>query len=236
MITKNKIMNKDEKRAEEYLVSLGYKNIEYEKIKNKTPDFLIDDKIAVEVRRLNINFATGNIENFESQIRNNIKKIISNFKCETFNNSVYLSIELTEPKKIDDKKIITQKIKKVFKEHFNFITEEKEYYISDYLSLSFTPTEKKDTLYKYGDIEPPFGWRNYDLDTNIQYCIDEKITKINNHKDFNFSHCKEWWLILVDYVAYGMDNEDFRLLNIDKKNFSKIIILSHGKNSTVYEL
>lgn len=229
-------MNKDEQRAEEYLVSLGYQNIEYEKIKNKTPDFFVDNKIAVEVRRLNRNFITGNIESFEFQIINNIKKIISNFKCETFNNSAYFSISLNEPKKIEGKKIITQKIKKVFKEHFNYITEKKEYYISDYLSLSFYPTEKKDTLYKYGGIESPFSWINSDLDTNINFCINEKITKINNHRDFNFTHCQEWWLVLIDYVAYGMDNDDFKLLNIDKKNFSKIIILSHGKNSTVYEL
>lgn len=236
MITKNKIKNIDEKRAKEYLDSLGYKNIEYEKIPNSTPDFLIDNKIAVEVRRLNRNFIMGNIESFESQITNNIKKIISNFKGETFNNSAYLSIILTEPKQIDKKKIITKKIKEVFEEHQNFINEKKEYFISDYLSLSFAPTEKKDTIYRYGAIQTPFGWINSDLDINIQYCIDEKINKINNHKDFNFTHCKEWWLILVDYVAYGMDNYDFKLLNIDKKNFSKIIILSQSKNSTVYEL
>ncbi len=236
MIIKNKIKNIDEERAKEYLDSLGYKNIEYEKIPNSTPDFLIDNKIAVEVRRLNINYITGNIENFESQITNNIKKIISNFKCVKFDNSAYLSILLTEPKQIDDKKRITKKIKEVFEEHQNFINEEKEYFVSDYLSLSFTPTEKKDTIYKIGSIVSPYSSINSDLDINMQYCINEKINKINNHKDFNFNHCQEWWLILIDYVAYGMDNDDFKLLNIDKKNFSKIIILSHGKNSTIYEL
>ncbi len=49
-----KIRNDDEKIAYKYLQSLGYTNIQYEPDSNMPPDFLINDTIAIEVRRLNL--------------------------------------------------------------------------------------------------------------------------------------------------------------------------------------
>ena len=45
--------NKDETRAKKYLQSLEHHELEHEPLGNVTPDFLVDKKIAVEVRRLN---------------------------------------------------------------------------------------------------------------------------------------------------------------------------------------
>ena len=73
---------------------------------------------------------------------------------------------------------------------------------------------------------------------NIKLCIDEKVCKIDK-SEFNFNNCTEWWLVLVDYIVYGMDDADFKALsslNIDKNKFSKVIILSYGKDSVSYEL
>ena len=46
-------MNREEIIAEKYFKSLGYNNIKFEPNGNRTPDFAINDQIAVEVRRLN---------------------------------------------------------------------------------------------------------------------------------------------------------------------------------------
>ncbi len=51
-------MNKDEKRAKKFL-KRHYSNIQFEPIKNAPPDFLINNNIAVEVRRLNQNYFDG---------------------------------------------------------------------------------------------------------------------------------------------------------------------------------
>lgn len=49
----------EEKRAEEFLAHTGYHNIVYEPDGNVTPDFLVDGRIAVEVRRLNQNIVSS---------------------------------------------------------------------------------------------------------------------------------------------------------------------------------
>ena len=46
-------MNKDEKIANTYLKSLGFQKLEFEPNGNIPPDFTINKKIGVEVRRLN---------------------------------------------------------------------------------------------------------------------------------------------------------------------------------------
>ncbi|MCD4668679.1 MAG: hypothetical protein K8R44_08885 [Sulfurimonas sp.] len=48
--------NQEELRAKQYLQSLNYTKVEYEPLGNVTPDFVLDNKIAVEVRRLNRNY------------------------------------------------------------------------------------------------------------------------------------------------------------------------------------
>ena len=52
--------NEDELRAREYLQTLRYTTLEYEPLGNVTPDFVIDNKIAIEVRRLNKNYVSDN--------------------------------------------------------------------------------------------------------------------------------------------------------------------------------
>jgi hypothetical protein len=51
-------MNREEKIAEAYLKSLGFKNVVFEPDGNIPPDFSMDGRIAVEVRRLNQHFFT----------------------------------------------------------------------------------------------------------------------------------------------------------------------------------
>ena len=46
-------MDNTEKHVREHLIHCGYAHIEYEPNGNIPPDFLVDGKIAVEVRRLN---------------------------------------------------------------------------------------------------------------------------------------------------------------------------------------
>lgn len=52
-------MNHSEKLVSEYLTARGFSNIIYEPDGNVPPDFVIDGRIAVEVRRLNENEETA---------------------------------------------------------------------------------------------------------------------------------------------------------------------------------
>ena len=46
-------MKREEKIANDYFISVGFNKILYEPDGNIPPDFLLNDSIAVEVRRLN---------------------------------------------------------------------------------------------------------------------------------------------------------------------------------------
>jgi len=52
-IPKLKNIKHEEGIVKAYLEHWGYENIVYEPIKNETPDFLINNETAIEVRRLN---------------------------------------------------------------------------------------------------------------------------------------------------------------------------------------
>lgn len=70
--------NADELRAKQYLQTLQHVKLEYEPLGNVTPDFLIDDKIAIEVRRLNRNYkskSNGNLVSIDAPIINNIDEL-----------------------------------------------------------------------------------------------------------------------------------------------------------------
>lgn len=83
MLIMNRKENSDEMRAKQYLQTLPHKKLEYEPLGNVTPDFSIDDKIAVEVRRLNRNYkskSNGNLVSIEAPIVNDIDELHKNIQ------------------------------------------------------------------------------------------------------------------------------------------------------------
>ena len=152
--------NQDEIRVKQYLQTLQYATLEYEPLGNVTPDFVIDNRIAVEARRLNRNSKKD-------------EHLIQVESCE---------IQTDDTGKIDNS-----------------------------------------------------SWVIDDLNKNIQLVIDEKNDKI----DKNFAFYDEWWLILVDYITYGMTQKDFEELNklsLNKQKFTKILILSPDGDFKVFKL
>ncbi len=73
--------NSDELRAKQYLQTLTHTKLEYEPLGNVTPDFLIDNKIAVEVRRLNRNYKTkGHLVSIDAPIIDDIEELHKNIQ------------------------------------------------------------------------------------------------------------------------------------------------------------
>lgn len=75
--------NSDEIRARQYLQTLPHTKLEYEPLGNVTPDFLIDDTIAVEVRRLNRNYKSkrsGNLVRIDAPIIDDIDELHKNIQ------------------------------------------------------------------------------------------------------------------------------------------------------------
>ena len=71
-------MKFEERIAKEYFEFKEYDNVIFEPIGNTPPDFLINDSIAVEVRRLNKFHLGKPLEKIENEIdkNNSFKKVI----------------------------------------------------------------------------------------------------------------------------------------------------------------
>lgn len=221
--------NKDEIRAKKYLQTLNFTNIEYEPLGNVTPDFLLDKKIAVEVRRINRNHIDENnfisVENVEMALIKKIKHLINTFKCNFHINSAYISITLSKSFTMQSKKTILRKIKRILSIQMKSIAQAKNYSIANVLDITFTPIQKQLNAYTYVGCNGDSFWLLHQLHKKMQSVIDEKNKKIEK----NFNLYSEWWLILVDSIIYGLDEEDFidlQKLHLDKRRFTKVIIIS----------
>ena len=93
-------MNSEE-ITENYLKSLGYINVVFEPDGNIPPDFSIDDRIAVEVRRLNQNYFEGHevkgLEEDRIPFINLLKSTLDEFDAQYKGSSYWISIRFKRP-------------------------------------------------------------------------------------------------------------------------------------------
>jgi len=230
------LKNKDESRAKKYLQTLGYKDLTHEPLGNVTPDFLIDNKIAVEVRRLNRNHIDNenriSIENLEIVLVKKIKKFLKTFHSKNHTHSVNISIHFEETFLIKNLHKIIKKIKRKLSKHAKHPEKHRIYFITESIQIICTPKDPQKEIYQFSDCNNDEFWISNKLLSKIQENIIEKNEKISE----NFKIYPEWWLVLVDSIIYSLDEEDFlrlQTLHPKKYKFSKIIILSaKGKFET----
>ena len=118
--------NKDELRAKRYLQQLNFTHVIYEPLGNVTPDFLLDKRVAVEVRRLNRNYINADqllhVENTEILIVKKIKKIICAYQDNAYTNSASVSLQFIKTLDTHSIRNIIKKVKKTLKQHMLHIT------------------------------------------------------------------------------------------------------------------
>lgn len=79
------------------------------------------------------------------------------------------------------------------------------------------------------------GWLLAELEANIAFCAAEKAAKIAEYRH----KYSEWWLILVDQIAYAMDNFDRELWgekNLPLHGWDKIVLLDPLEKNPALEI
>ncbi len=219
-------MNKEESIVKQHLESLGFTDIIHEPGGNIPPDFLIDNKVAVEVRRLNQHYNGNALEDVEYKLIPKIKNLFNIFKAT--NNFAFVFVDYKRPIRISKK--LMNKVKTILKKHLPYITERKSYEICENLKLEFCPaTEKQENSYVYGgEYDADAGGAIlYETLESLNIIIDEKSRKIKPY----FHEYEEWWLALVDYIRIGQYDqdaeEDIRGCFVPPyDNWNKILIIS----------
>ncbi len=94
-------MNDDEKQVKAHLESRGFTDVIREPVKDSTPDFLVNQKIAIEVRRLYENWFTESevkgLEETAISLRKNILELLREFGKPVKDESWWVRFEFSRP-------------------------------------------------------------------------------------------------------------------------------------------
>lgn len=233
-------MNEDEKVAEEYLKK-HHDNVIFEPDGNIPPDFLIENSIGVEVRRLNQQYylKDGKVKGLEEMaipLRDRIEKVLSSYPVEAEGASFWVSLCY---ERVKDKLNISEKM---IKKAIDAFQKQKEiipfeYKIGDNVLLEFI-ARGSETIHKYElGIESDLdygGWGIGIYSDAIKHCIKEKEVKITPY----FFKYNNWWLLLVDHMCFMKSEDRVDIVkNITRPIcFERIIVINYEGSSQVLDL
>jgi hypothetical protein len=222
-------MKREEKIANDYLITQGFDFIQHEPDGNIPPDFLLNYSIAVEVRRLNQHLKRQKdpipLEELEFKLIPRIKNLLKLFATPEIDSSAFITISYSRPLKVD-KKLISD-IEKILHDHMPFIREIREYPIRDNLKIRIWPSKRKlSGIYEIGiqSDHDTGGFMVGEIYRSLKIIVEEKTIKIEPYQ----KKYSEWWLLLIDYMGFGLDHHDImqlKSLDIENRSFKKIIIL-----------
>ncbi|OCH39443.1 hypothetical protein [Aliivibrio fischeri] len=235
-------MNIEEIVAHNYLEGLNIGKICYEPDGNRPPDFRLNKDIAIEVTRLNehieIQGKIKRLDDDRSAIISFIKRILHSFQPDFSDGQFWVEIKVKRP--FGDRKKTGRKLNNLLSsfESATNIDCVKEYEVTDALSIKFLrcDSDKLSSAFRLGCFSEhdTGGWVGEEVLKNITYCINIKSSKIKPY----INSYKEWWLVLVDTLAYGDYDEYVGMLksSIDKKAFRKVIVLDRETGSYAFEI
>ena len=226
-----KIQNVDERIALDYLSSIGNGIPAHEPDGNIPPDFAFDNKIGIEVRRLNQNYLEGadveGIEQVSIRIHQTLEKCFDSLDTQYNGKTYFVAINYKRPITINPK-IIKREITTTLQ---RFLEKPKlfpaTFKVNSNISLQFIEATKKyNKLFKLGitlDYNSG-GWLTQLFVENVSFCVVEKTEKTKPYK----SRYNEWWLLLVDRIGLDMPKEDYDEIDfssLSKGGFNKVIII-----------
>jgi hypothetical protein len=224
-------MKAEEKIAKNYLEGLDLGSVQFEPDGNIPPDFSVGTSIGVEVRRLNQNyFGDGDPEGLEELSFPRWKllhKALSQFDDQFDGKSYLVSVRYGRPSKATGR----ETAKAIRDSLEDFLSgggqAHSELAVSD--NLRFTvfpsnPVQGRVFLLAGGTDRDSGGWVIPMYAKNISHCIWEKSRKIAPY-EYRYGI---WWLLLVDYMDWGIDTRDkayivSEILNLER--FDRVLVI-----------
>jgi hypothetical protein len=216
-------VDQTEKLVASFLDRRGYTDVKYEPDGNIPPDFLVDGRIAIEVRRLNQQYeSNGTVQGLEEvaiPLWQRIKALASSFGPPRQEVSWYLDFRFRRP--VENWKTLEPKLRIILDNFLNGSTHERsEFSLGKGFEIEIfqagTPRANFYVMAAHSDRDAG-GWVLAEIQKNLQKCINEKTAKIAKVRE----KYAEWWLVLADYIGFGLD--DF-----DRRQFSQNVSLAHN--------
>jgi hypothetical protein len=235
-------MDSSERIVYEYLSNQGFSDVAYEPDGNVPPDFLLNGRIAVEVRRLNQNEDTGDgphgLEETAIPLQAKVRKLLATLGSSNSGESWFVIYSFRRPLPPWDQ------LANVLRSDLATFQGDSEHQPTSRgitagfnIRLIRTSDPHADSFVFGGYIDlDSGGFILSEMDRNIRICVAEK-TKRTAHLRERYPH---WWLMLVDRIGYGrlteLDHERLRqLLQLDH-SWDKIILINPLDATQGYEL
>lgn len=221
-------MDPTEKTAFEYLQTLGFSQIQYEPDGKVPPDFLCDGRVAVEVRRLNQSFVRNGVrrglEEDEIRLFHRIDNLLASFGRANGQRSWFIFYKFSRP--VPKWKLLRPLIER----ELHMVTTSEvlvryERELAEGFSMELLPAgDPHGNLFLPGGYvdQDAGGWVLSEVADNLRICIAEKAEKVAEVR----RRYPEWWLVLVDRIAYGFDE-------IDGEQFRKTFVIDHPFDEVV---
>lgn len=226
-------MNQDEKLAKNLLEGMGFQSVIYEPDGNIPPDFLVDSRIAVEVRRLNQNSVNKNgimkgLEEDSIPLTQKIQNLLQSYGPPVDAKSWFICINFERP--LPTWKALKPEIENLVKSLKVSQPSQPIYYFKliKNFEIDILPTPTSHThMFMIGASADgdSGGWVLGELGKNLKLIVPEKYKKIEKYK----SKYKEWWLVLPNYIHYEMENEDIEQFNTHVKfqhDWDKVVMFN----------
>jgi hypothetical protein len=234
-------MKYEETMAEKYLNSLGLGQAVFEPDGNVPPDFVLDGSIAVEVRRLNkqveVAGETEGIEQAAIPLKKVVDKTLKKFDSLYSGNSYFVLYTYGRP--LAPMALLSKKLELALDA---FVQGP----MSTPTKLDIDPSFRIQIVSAANPISGRFfvlasdrdlqrgGWIVEDMMNNIRHCSDEKAAKVAAYR----AKYPTWWLLLVDFIGYGIDQFDQDQLTVTanvRHTWDKLIILSPQEPLRAFE-
>ena len=238
--------NRSEALAESYLKQLGFQTVEsHPHGRNKTPDFLCDNRIAVEVRKLNLmkGLPDGEYEGLENMAiwLDNTHKMLSKFGEPVDGHSWNISYCFERPgivDKDDQKKWFSDLKEDIYRALKQFRDAEERKPTTIWLR---TDPQFDLIISKAGNVinnqmfilknykdKDRGGWLTHETILNIKRSIEIKSSDALKRPKGN--PYPTWWLVLVDHTS-SLKLEEYEKevlrqeINYDRNLWEKVVIL-----------
>jgi len=231
----------EEKIAYNFLINLGYKSIDFEPNgKSTAPDFVINNSIAIEVRRMNKHIDINNcripIEKTKYELIPRFKNLLNEINNPKLDFSIAITLIYKRPVNIS--KELLGLLKESISNSTNNGIFEKEVFVNPHISyLLYKGNGRAEKTYYLTYIKDmDKGGNIQDVRFNaFKICLKDKTNKMKHLQN----KYKEIWLILIDDIFSRVDyttKQDFERYPYEKSFFNKIILVSKRDASNWIEL
>jgi hypothetical protein len=237
-------MDESESLVRDYLQYQGFERIVYQPDGNIPPDFLVDDRIAVEVRRLNENELTESgelrgLETLRISTERKLCKLLHSLGHSASGSSWFVGLHLKRP--VPRWKYIEPELRRQLEKFRDNENSQKLCVIKVAEGLEIEIFHKASRLHRtcflhgVSSDSDTGGFVFGNTQRNLRLCVQEKMRKIApvRHK------YSEWWLVFVDHIGFGVedcDQELFRKHLGIEHDLDRVILLSRQNARWAFEL